>query len=1032
MKILHISDIHFQDKNWGQFQIIKSFFEDLENYVLKKDQMELIFITGDLTQSGDPNEFDKLKEFLDKLLEITNLDKSKLLLIPGNHDINRKSMPALIRQGILNIENEELSNKVIDEMIKNSQSIGGLQNYYNFYKEYFGHDGKLFENKIFTFKDVKVGISLLNSAWSSWGGVDDLGNVILGHKQLEKSSFDIESCNFKIGLIHHPLNWFKEFDKKHNNFIVNNRYDFFFFGHEHEGDFFSNENKTNKCIHLKSPCLYESTQYANGYSVVTIDFETKKCRAEYRSYFSKRRSFDVGVDIVQDGFSELDFSKKNEIANFNKEHFSVLAKLQKSLAPVLTKSILTTFQKPDLTFKKLFIRPTLSTLPETTDSLGKIGNQLSDKKFNESKNYSVEDVITGDDNFLIAGAKESGKTTLLNFIVSEILEGDGKYNSIPMYIDYVSDLKKGESMYEKAIEKFVKNHNLSKEVNLPKDLKNGRLILLIDNFDFKFPKKNRDLGIFAKKYPNVRLILTTNESVIDSLGVTDTNIFPHTRIYIHSFKRQHTRSLVRRVCDTVDAHEEEKIVSRVMDSLTSCFIPHSPFMISVALSVYQHETNFKPLNKASLVEKFIEILLGKLTLFEDKSGLDYRAKEHYLSFVTEYMVNQNCFAVEINKFELETISYLQSTGSPAKGINVINYFIERNIFKLQDGLISFKLKCFFEYFLAKKMMDESETYKRIVEGGNFLIFSSELEYYADLKRNCTDLLDYLEVKLREYYNNLNITIDLTAFEKFKTEFSPISSDERKEIITSIESSKNDVESRDTLLDVEKSPDDTDQIITKTNANNDLKLDFVETLFLYGNVLKSCDLIRNKDYKREKTYFFVDMLCNLMMAIMIVGPEEVSKLLASHIGTDTEVEPDRMFKILVPLIGLSMSSEVFASPNYSMTYQELADDKNNSLLSRLVFSSLNSNISPNKFLDDIKLFIYKIEDDSNVVDILFFIVMLKYMSAKFPANLDEKALDLISEIALKKAGSVGGHAQVGKFKDVLKTKLKLQKVQSRIV
>ncbi len=74
LNIIHLSDLHF-----GRIQ--NQVLLDLEAYVESvKDQLNLVVITGDLTQRAKKEQFIAAKEFIEKI-------KCPVFVVPGNHDV---------------------------------------------------------------------------------------------------------------------------------------------------------------------------------------------------------------------------------------------------------------------------------------------------------------------------------------------------------------------------------------------------------------------------------------------------------------------------------------------------------------------------------------------------------------------------------------------------------------------------------------------------------------------------------------------------------------------------------------------------------------------------------------------------------------------------------------------------------------------------------------------------------------------------------------------------------------------------------
>lgn len=82
MRILHISDLHYREspENWSLLKEAGRQFEML--------RPDYILITGDLTNDGLDEQFERVKRF------VASLDFCQVLIIPGNRDAARTIVPA--------------------------------------------------------------------------------------------------------------------------------------------------------------------------------------------------------------------------------------------------------------------------------------------------------------------------------------------------------------------------------------------------------------------------------------------------------------------------------------------------------------------------------------------------------------------------------------------------------------------------------------------------------------------------------------------------------------------------------------------------------------------------------------------------------------------------------------------------------------------------------------------------------------------------------------------------------------------------
>jgi len=90
---LHLTDFHqgMRDMDWLWPGVKEIFFEDLNRLHDKSGPWDLVLFTGDLTQRGSAEEFQKIEQLLAQLWNyFAQLGSSpKLLAVPGNHDLVR-------------------------------------------------------------------------------------------------------------------------------------------------------------------------------------------------------------------------------------------------------------------------------------------------------------------------------------------------------------------------------------------------------------------------------------------------------------------------------------------------------------------------------------------------------------------------------------------------------------------------------------------------------------------------------------------------------------------------------------------------------------------------------------------------------------------------------------------------------------------------------------------------------------------------------------------------------------------------------
>ena len=87
---LHLSDLHVGCPGKALWWTVANEFEkSVKEYVARLGRPDLILFTGDLVFKGDKEEFTKVSQFLDKLLEWIGEPAPLIVSVPGNHDLAR-------------------------------------------------------------------------------------------------------------------------------------------------------------------------------------------------------------------------------------------------------------------------------------------------------------------------------------------------------------------------------------------------------------------------------------------------------------------------------------------------------------------------------------------------------------------------------------------------------------------------------------------------------------------------------------------------------------------------------------------------------------------------------------------------------------------------------------------------------------------------------------------------------------------------------------------------------------------------------
>src|SRR5579864_7156030 len=96
---LHLSDWHQQGRELDRRAVRDALLEDLEKRESIDERLaeiDFIVFSGDLAFNGAAEEYTAVaEELLRPVLEVTRVPKNRLFIVPGNHDLERRTQRLL-------------------------------------------------------------------------------------------------------------------------------------------------------------------------------------------------------------------------------------------------------------------------------------------------------------------------------------------------------------------------------------------------------------------------------------------------------------------------------------------------------------------------------------------------------------------------------------------------------------------------------------------------------------------------------------------------------------------------------------------------------------------------------------------------------------------------------------------------------------------------------------------------------------------------------------------------------------------------
>ncbi|MBO0587580.1 MULTISPECIES: metallophosphoesterase [unclassified Sporosarcina] len=916
MRIIHLSDIHYHpsQKSFKRY-CLDPLIKDLQSFT-KNKPINLICFTGDLIDKGgfagknsvDPLiAFEKFEEdFIKPLLENLNMSKHQFLFIPGNHDVDRTKINEYSHDGLLNKMNTRNDIDSIMHNIKPSD-FSGMEPYKLFENIYYDDSDAYKPNKFgYSFLHMlngkKIGIGGINSSWMCKDDGDDK-KLFVGRKQLDfiQDSFEGQDLDLRIALMHHSYESLHPEDTEFVRDMIVRDYDLLLVGHTHKSSTFSlSFSLGNGCILSTAPANWVSnnhqtlSKYQNGYNIIDIiedPGKSKYIEFHFRKFNFEKNQFISNTDAGEGDSGTKRFeSSSTENKKLYNEQTEIIGYIKDIFTDDINQNLISyntdTVAPKDL--KSLFVLPRIVKSNYET-SINNDGKEVNKKE----EILNLEDLCLLENNLVLFGQRETGKTTILFRIISELIDKHALYQKIPIYVD-LKGLNKGD--IKKKMSRFI-GKSTSK---FNKILENQKIVLLLDNFRFNHVHQNvifEEISELSKTFPNLSIIasaetINDQEKPIEFVNSPIAKEFESANIQY--FQTTEIQSLMKRWFNTGGSQEENEKLNHLIKNFHYLNIPSTPLAVSMFLWIYEKQKDFRPVNNAAMVQNFIEKLFEKHTkeqIFSE--DFDYSNKIHLLAQIALQMYRKNNANYRIESLELKEFirelykkkkMEIQLSGPIAFHDWILTEFVDKGVLvrELDQGAeyYKFKLDCFFQYCLAKNMEFNKDFKEEVLSEENYLTFIDEIDYFTGLDRTQGDILESVVNRKEKCFAsylefNQSIFTDNTITISFDHLFSLRDPDSRKPLIESMRENQLDeilkrnkqndedaITANDSLLERGNDNEHSSVIpnkVPQSELSNDEKLQ--KTWIIAAKVLKNTEEVEIGDLKDRA--FRSIMLCSLI-------------------------------------------------------------------------------------------------------------------------------------------------------------------------
>lgn len=738
--IVHLSDFHVHVGDRFLDQKINGVLSALN--VLGNVDDYIVVISGDLSYSGQVNEFKKSRTLISKIitgLKGKNNKYPRLFIVPGNHDL---CLPPNARER-KDIQ-EHYDKDRIEELI--STEISYLKNYYLHSKVGGEVPYDVFLKKEYCeFPGYKIQFNLINTAFFSTLLPNDKelhyfpNNKI---SELERDS-DINLC---ITVMHHSYEWFNWKCKSDLEKTIINHSEFLLYGHDHRERVasLSIDSGLDTWISAAGEMKFSELDGVDTFNTFVID--------------TKENLFD-GYVFTWNQQSKIYIHKKSATKKSLANHSANLTPL-----PSFIKSLKEDTYNFSEDFTKYFVFPKL--ISESHNQYEKDQSATSVKEFKK--------IFLKNKRLIVSGATNSGKTTLLKYLYFILVN---EMEMTPLFLS--ADSRPRVKIHNFIRHLFEEQYGDDKTLfERYEQLDVNKKVLIVDGWEHWTTKDQKPLlktieecfGYVILGVNDMRTNLV--ETVKEELGGSPQYIEMH----IKPFFFEKRNELVRNLClQKNKSNDDVNHVTRLIDSLVqnnSDLFSLNPAFI-VRYTNYFIQDPYQDYTKGEAV--FSRIFENELNQSIMKVAKDGDVDELFTVFeeLAGYMYNNKKDELKIEEVRSVIQSYNETFGEKVNIKDVRDVGIQAKILRETEDLsLYFRNKNHLSYFIAKYLIRVSQDEPSDTTGLNYALqnicfgINAEIvlfiSYILNNKRILSSISDYAGKLLQPWeaisFNDKNISL----------------------------------------------------------------------------------------------------------------------------------------------------------------------------------------------------------------------------------------------------------------------------------
>lgn len=716
---LHISDAHFLSlAGYDQNRLANSLVASIPNLTKRFGDIDLIIFSGDVGNTGRQEEYSQATEFFSNILSACGLEKDRLVIVPGNHDVDRRGSTGLARSLTSRGEIDELFNGRDVPHITQRQAA-----FATWLQEFFEGERSLSQTSTvqsqvcLNIRGQKVSIWPINTAAFSFDEHDH-GRLIIGLRCLEESALRAGEADLTIAVMHHPLSWLSDIERTPVTAMLRDNVDLILHGHLHENEVQLDSGSAGQAATLTAGATYQGSEWPNTASICEItDCALSVWPIHYVAKPREVWTLDTSLFPESESFSgqfQLNLKKMRSSS------FSVVK--QGPASNLLTTNVATPAWRG-----QLFTTPEGAALYVDPRLVLNQGAQASPAE-DETVPISIADVVSSRESYIIESRPEYGGTLTLARLKEE-LEAAGEH----VFQAHASSTPNYKSKLVEALTQATSTMATN-------------IVVLLDGFeverDQRLVSELKKTGLVSRM-----IVVSTNRSLNPT---TDFEIekmaFELNRLQL----RPLGRAEIRKLCSIFFPHSGDEsvatITGKVYDDLLALCIPLTPANVIMYLRILHAEGSYSPINRVDILDRFLTESLRRPSdsytgAFNYKNKSDLAAAFSMQMFTEKRETFTDRYWYEFcDAFKRETLFEFVSK-------DLLDEFTGARIFARLGDTVFFRYSFFFTFFLGRDLSQHPGLLETFLDDQMYLSATDALDVVSSFRPNDPTIIDALSKQL---------------------------------------------------------------------------------------------------------------------------------------------------------------------------------------------------------------------------------------------------------------------------------------------